>query len=265
MRSLLLALALPLLTPAAAGAKPTPAQRCEVAKEKAAAKDYACLLALRAKAIDGKAADATKCSATFVKAFATAEAAAAKAGAHCPVDGDAAAIQRRIDGEQAGTAQLLAGAGRFRDNGDGTITDAQSGLVWEKKSSDGSVHDQDNFYTWTSSGTAPDGTLFTTFLAALNAGDGFAGHNDWRIPTLAEEQTLVDLTQAAPSVSAAFNSGCVPSCSVTTCSCTEPFFHWSLSSDRDPRYAWAEGYDVGESSSFAKSLTAVARGVRGGS
>lgn len=263
MRFLLLAL--PLFLASAAHAKATPAQRCEIAKDKAAAKKYACLLAVRAKAIDGKTADAAKCSATFLKAFASAEAAAAKAGGGCPVSGDAAAIERRIDGEQEGTAQLLAGDGRFRDNGDGTITDAQSGLVWEKKSSDGSVHDQDNFYTWTSSGTASDGTLFTSFLAALNAGGGFAGHTDWRIPTLAEEQTLVDLTQAAPSVSAAFNSGCVPLCSVTTCSCTEPFFHWSSSSDRDPRYAWAEGYDVGESSSFAKTLTAVARGVRGGS
>src|SRR5262245_40951697 len=53
------------------------------------------------------------------------------------------------------TADTLAGAGtsvaddgtvraggplRYRDNGDGTITDLNTGLMWEKKSIDGSLH-----------------------------------------------------------------------------------------------------------------------------
>ena len=38
---------------------------------------------------------------------------------------------------------------RFVDNGDGTITDTKTGLQWEKKSDDGTIHDQDDTYTWT--------------------------------------------------------------------------------------------------------------------
>lgn len=30
-----------------------------------------------------------------------------------------------------------------------------------------------------------------------------------------------------PSVSAAFNTGCVPGCTVTTCSCTPIAYYWS--------------------------------------
>lgn len=36
----------------------------------------------------------------------------------------------------------------FVDNGDGTITDTSTGLMWEKKSDDGSIHDKDDVYTW---------------------------------------------------------------------------------------------------------------------
>ncbi len=32
----------------------------------------------------------------------------------------------------------------YTDNGDGTVTDNQTGLTWEKKSDDGSIHDKDD-------------------------------------------------------------------------------------------------------------------------
>jgi hypothetical protein len=100
------------------------------------------------------------------------------------------------------------GSARFVDNGDGTVTDQYTGLQWEKKDSkDGHVtfadpHDADNTYTWSSSGTAPDGTVFTDFLAKLNnctaddlgnaVSGGFAGHCDWRLPTVAELGVIAD-------------------------------------------------------------------------
>src|SRR5437867_7436106 len=37
----------------------------------------------------------------------------------------------------------------YVDNGDGTITDVNTGLMWEQLSHDGSVHDKDNQYTRT--------------------------------------------------------------------------------------------------------------------
>src|SRR5439155_26311809 len=65
-------------------------------------------------------------------------------------------------------------------------------------------HDVDNTYTWSSSGTAADGTAFTDFLSRLNActsSDGstvtavFAGHCDWRLPPIAELRTILDTSQ----------------------------------------------------------------------
>jgi hypothetical protein len=80
---------------------------------------------------------------------------------------------------------------RFTDNGDGTVADNLSGLVWEKKTTDASVHDWGNLYTWsTGSPWNGDGTAFSTFLTGLNA-VGFAGTNDWRLPMMVELQTIV--------------------------------------------------------------------------
>jgi hypothetical protein len=65
---------------------------------------------------------------------------------------------------------LQKGASRaYTDNGDGTITDNTTGLMWEKKSDDGTIHDKDNTYTWgmTSSPYTMNGTMVPTFLAAL--------------------------------------------------------------------------------------------------
>lgn len=100
-------------------------------------------------------------------------------------------------------AVLQADGRRFIDNGDGTITDTRTHLMWEKKDGDdgpGGVgspnysdpHDVDNTYSWSISDVRPDGTAFTQFLGALNTcsvamgSDGFAGHCDWRLPTASE-------------------------------------------------------------------------------
>jgi len=116
---------------------------------------------------------------------------------------------------------------RFVDNGDGTITDHETGLIWEKKSNDGSVHDKDNQYTWSLAAPwGPTGTVFTQFLAALN-GQRFAGYTDWRLPTVRELQTLVNCQQPQPWVDPPFNTGCQANCGVTACSCTVPDQYWS--------------------------------------
>jgi hypothetical protein len=76
----------------------------------------------------------------------------------------------------------------YTDNGDGTITDNKTGLMWEKKDQSGpsGIHDVHYTYTWSGpsygSSYIMDGTITSTFLAALNGGSGFAGHTDWRIP-----------------------------------------------------------------------------------
>ena len=91
---------------------------------------------------------------------------------------------------------------RFVDNGDGTITDNQTKLIWEKKSDVGDIHDKDNTYTWSISESAADGTAYTVFLSGLNgasSGNCFTGKCDWRLPTIGELSGLVNSSEARAS------------------------------------------------------------------
>lgn len=156
----------------------------------------------------------------------------------------------------------------FRDNGDGTVTDLRTGLVWEKKSDDGSIHDKDNTYTW-GQNTSPfgmTGTIVTAFLASLNTPPCFAGQCDWRIPNLEELESLRNLEGSGLATFAAFDAGCASGCSVAACSCTRPEPYWSSSSSRGyPGYAWYVFFNQGYVDFGNKAFGYPARAVRGGS
>lgn len=66
---------------------------------------------------------------------------------------------------------------RYQDNGDGTVTDLNTGLMWELKTNVGDIHDKDTTYTWANA--------FSVFIAGVNSAN-FAGHNDWRLPNVYE-------------------------------------------------------------------------------
>lgn len=72
----------------------------------------------------------------------------------------------------------------FTDNGDNTISDSQTGLMWEKSAS------SDNM-TWSEALSSCDSKIISVF-------------NDWRVPTVAELQTLVDYSANNPSWSSVF-------------------------------------------------------------
>jgi len=185
-------------------------------------------------------------------------------GGAFPASGQTTSYGAGSDGDvQAGAALS------YTDNGDGTITDNNTGLMWEKKSDDGSIHDWDNEYTWgmISSPYTMNGTMVTVFLAALNTPPCFAGYCDWRIPNVKELQSIVDyeLAYPEPSVNAAFNNGCAPGCTVTTCSCTRTSYYWSSTTSRyDQRYAWDVDFWNGVVGNRYKDDGIYVRAVRGG-
>lgn len=146
----------------------TPEQTCQKGRYDAAAKYSACVHKALAKFFGGgalpKLNEATrKCRAKYASVWPK--------------------LQAKAPGSTCDTA-------RFTDNG-ATVTDNLTSVRWAKKTDDGSVHDKDNVYSWSSSSGAANGTVFTTLLAASNTGTTcLDGHCDWRLPTLVELLTI---------------------------------------------------------------------------
>ena len=85
-------------------------------------------------------------------------------------------------------------AGRYRDNGDGTVTDVQTGLRWMRFSlgqewKDGTCIGEARKYTWQAALDA---------AAMRNRQGGYVGHCDWRVPTKEELQTLIYCSSGRP-------------------------------------------------------------------
>jgi hypothetical protein len=145
----------------------------------------------------------------------------------------------------------------YADNGDGTITDVNTGLTWEKKSDDGSIHDQDDTYTWADA--------FAVHVAGLNTAS-FAGHTDWRVPNVKELQSIVDYELFNPSIHPVFDTGCMPGCDVLSCSCTLADYYWSSTTYAgSPSDAWTPYFYVGLVYADYKTTSHSVRAVRGGS
>jgi hypothetical protein len=167
----LAATAILVLTVTATHAAGTPEQKCQAGKNKAAGKYAYCRAKAEAKL--ATSGDQTKYGETIVKCYdkqgATwqkLEDKAVAAGTTCPSVGDAADFDYRISLSTLIAAALLGGT-RFVDNGDGTVTDLQTGLQWEQKTTAvgsgvnlADPHDVDNTYSLTVSGSPypPDGT-----------------------------------------------------------------------------------------------------------
>jgi len=84
--------------------------------------------------------------------------------------------------------------GRFVDNGDGTVTDTCTGLVWQQDTADvdgdGTVGDGDAV-TW------EDGLRYCEGLT-------FAGHDDWRLPNVKELFSILDFERPRETIDPIF-------------------------------------------------------------
>lgn len=159
-----------------------------------------------------------------------------------------------LDTGQDGEVQYGA-ALSYTDNGDGTITDNSTGLMWEKLDNNnvGGIHDQDNIYTW------PE--AFGK-VAELNAAS-FAGYTDWRVPNRRELDSLITIEYKNPAVDPIFRTSCVPGCVSTTCSCQQSFGYLSSSSLlQNPAMAYGINFWDGTDIIPAKSVAYGVRAVR---
>ena len=269
--------ALATLSVSHALAGPTPEQKCQATKNMTAGKYAACRQSAEAKlAISNNVTKYTdalgKCATKFASAWQKAIDRATKKGVTClDAPFTAGEFQPGIDAHAQAVAAVLAGT-RFQDNGDGTVTDHLTGLQWERKT--GSVgmpahcldveacpdmHHVNNVYTWTVNVTVPTGTAFTNFLGRLNgAYDGtcFAGHCDWRLPTLEDLQTILVEPHpcgTSPCIDAIFGP-------------TAAFYYWSSTTySLSPDIAWEVHFGGGLVYAYYKDRDYYVRAVRGGS
>jgi YVTN family beta-propeller protein len=82
----------------------------------------------------------------------------------------------------------------YSDNGNGTVTDSTTGLMWMRCSMG---------QTWT--GSTCSGTVSSYTWDQANALTGtvsFAGNSDWRLPNVRELATIVDRTTYGPAINA---------------------------------------------------------------
>ena len=160
------------------------------------------------------------------------------------------------------------GALRYQNNGDGTITDLNTGLMWEQKIRDIATaqgnHDVTRTFPW----DAPAATIWD-WLEQVNTegGTGLAGFNDWRIPNVKELHSIVDFGAVNQAVDPAFNNnpGMLATCNVAECSLTGNGAYWSSTTFAGARTsAWFVSFADGFSDFASKALFFFVRAVRGG-
>jgi len=136
----------------------------------------------------------------------------------------------------------------FTDNGDNTITDNRTGLMWIKNPAlvtgfyiVGGFPKQ--FY-W-------DGLDLPNSASAACASLNYVGHTDWRLPTLVELQTIVDNSRTNPSIDPTY----FPS--------TQSLQYWSSTADdSNPGNYYYVDFSNGTSGSYGAYTPSFVRPVR---
>ena len=140
----------------------------------------------------------------------------------------------------------------FTDNGDGTITDTSTGLVWDKCSR-GQVWDNT-----TPPGTCTGAASSYDWVAALSEATAansasHRGHADWRLPNRTELESLVKINAFSPAIDGTYFPA------------TPNHSYWtSTSSAPNPADAWSVVFNNGYTYAHGKTDTLHVRLVRSG-
>jgi hypothetical protein len=120
----------------------------------------------------------------------------------------------------------------FTVNGDGTVTDNNTGLMWQQE-------DDDVRRSWNSA---------ETYAETLTLG----GHSDWRLPDIDELKSIRDLNQLNPSI----NSAAFPN--------TNSSYYWTsyIDHENSPSNAWYVNFHRGYINYLSKTSKFYVRCVR---
>jgi len=134
--------------------------------------------------------------------------------------------------------------GRFTGDGDGTITDRATGMIWrqcsEGLSGTGCADGSAAYYSW------PE-------ALRVAADADYLGHTDWRLPNKNELESLIERRCSGPAI----NSGYFPN--------TPSHWYWSSSpSGRYQSQAWAVDFGSGGVADLWMNEGGHVRLVRGG-
>jgi hypothetical protein len=132
--------------------------------------------------------------------------------------------------------------GRFIDNGDGTVTDTCTGLMWQKDTADvngsGSIEIE-------SPGDVLNWQDALEYCERLS----FAGHDDWRLPSLRELHSIIDYGRCFPSIDPVFSA--------------VPHLYWSSTSAADtPDAHWRFEFGIGHNGGAGADDEDFVRAVR---
>jgi hypothetical protein len=124
----------------------------------------------------------------------------------------------------------------YTDTGNGTVTDCNSGLIWQQGDDQ-----NDSGRTWREA---------LDYCAGLE----LAGHHHWRLPTIEELRTLVDPGRSDPTINTRYFPDCYS------------YHYWSSStSATNPDDAWLVAFYFGHAHWYPKDVVfCYVRCVRGG-
>ena len=148
------------------------------------------------------------------------------------------------------------------------VKDNVTGLMWEQKTNDNGLHDQDWTYSWyqpdnsknggaagTQNGGACGGTSACdtdAYLKKVNAA-GWCGYKDWRLPSKAELYSIVDYSRYNPAIDMTYFPNTVSD------------WFWSSSPYAyGTNYAWVVSFGYGSDGYGNKGNGYAVRLVRGG-
>ena len=154
-------------------------------------------------------------------------------GAHSKQETISAGGERSVHVRCVRGASPFGTGPRLHDNGDGTVTDQRTGLIWQKIGSDRRM----------------------TWEEALKYCDDLtlAGQADWRLPNIKELRSISDDRKVQPSLDKTFFPGAQVAC------------YWSSTSlCNRPKQAWFVDFETGLVSHADKPQSYLVLAVRGG-